>query len=160
MTYPYKVVTPVAWNDDSVPKRAVRIGDYEVTFDEETGNAIGDHYYGLMRLASDLQNKVDNLEYDVQSAQRQVKNFKDESEYYKYLYNEKCEAFNILNKELAATKNKLSQALSDLEITEKLASNWKESYHKLDIKLDHAKNDYYKLWGQIMPDKYPPKPKW
>ena len=152
----YKVVTPVAWNDNSVRKRGVRIGDYEVIFEDKVGDDIENHYYGLVREARHLQERVDNLECFLESAKTQANDFKESYEYYKKEYNKKYEDCKRLEEEKKTIDINLTQALGSLEIYKKLAADYQAMYEELDRDRDRLKNDIAKLYYMIPDSQRPP----
>ena len=79
--------------------------------------------------------------------------------YYNEVFGYK-EQIKQLQETISSLESKLRWANKDLEDYKKLAMDWKRMYQERDRMLDHAENDYYKLWAQITPGKYPPKPNW
>ena len=70
-------------------------------------------------------------------------------------------------KQIEELKNVISRLESNLRSANQKIETWQNLYYEtkqrkqeLEERLDYAKNDYYKLWAQITPGKYPPKPNW
>ena len=122
-----KIVYPVPWDDLSIPKSTLTIGNYTIILPSDPGDEIKDYYVNLKYKASDLEKEVEQLRDELARAQASIEQLRHSADYNRQCFYEKCDAYNKLEQEFSdyrAKYVKLTRDEYDAQML-KMFSRWR-----------------------------------